>query len=199
MQKLDAVGSAILLLALGLASGCGDAEPEGAGTAPGWSIPDDAVIGTLTDAQKETLCKETEANLTSSGTAADAREASCRLAGFLAVVNVIGTATDDASLKAACQPAYDECAAMAGTVMCTPPTETCKATMQEYRACLDEARTVSDTGLMVLPPCEELTLLKVAGILAQGMDLIPKTPACTTFRMKCPDLKLPVSTPTPPI
>jgi hypothetical protein len=46
MQKLNAVASAILLGALGLASGCGG-DDEGSPTAPGWSIPDDAVLGTL--------------------------------------------------------------------------------------------------------------------------------------------------------
>jgi hypothetical protein len=134
----------------------------------------------------------------SSGTAEDAKEATCRVAGFLAAVEVLSMATD-AALQAACQPAYDQCAAMASMVTCTQPTATCMATMREYRACLDEVKTVSGTGLDLLPPCDELTLAKVIAIAMVGTGAIPPTPACDTFNDKCPDFELPVSSPTPPM
>jgi hypothetical protein len=191
MQKLEAAGGAIFFVALGLASGCGDVEPEGASTAPGWSIPDDAVLGTLTDAQKETLCKETQKNLTDSGLAADGKELACRVDGVAAAFPQL--AAGDAALQAACKPAYEACAAMPSmNNTCQAPTPTCTATMSEFRACLMEAGSVSEKGKMLLPSCDELTQLKLAALIAGGQALIPPTPACHTFEMKCPDIDIPI-------
>jgi hypothetical protein len=189
MQKITAMGGA-MFLALGVASACGG-EDDGGGAAPGWSIPDDAVLGTLTDAQKDTLCNETKANLMSSGLDKDSKEIGCRLQGFLAAVPLLTSAGDDAALQMACQAAYDPCMAMPSPTTCTPPTETCMATMAEYRACLDEGAGAADQGLMLLPPCPELTRLKALALAAGGTNQVPPLPACMAFQTKCPDVDLP--------
>jgi hypothetical protein len=46
--------------------------------------------------------------------------------------------------------------------------------------------------MMLLPPCEEVTLLKLLSLSMLGEDAIPPTPVCDAFEQKCPDVDIPI-------
>lgn len=193
MHKLNKfVAAALLTLVAG--SACGGEDDGDGGGGDDFSLPDSAVLGTLTDAQSETLCKETKAYLSKTGLDQDQKELTCRLAGLFATFPADGgLPMSDAALQAACKTGYDPCIASAPEeVSCTKPTATCTATVGEYKACLSEAESASGEGLALLPACSELTLAKWAMLIAGGTNQIPPLPACTTFEDKCPDLDLPI-------
>ena len=69
------------------------------------------------------------------------------------------TAGNDAALQVAFQASYPFMLGHvpASTTCTRPDVATCMATMEEFRACLDDVATASDQGLDDLQTCPELT------------------------------------------
>lgn len=188
MHKLNTF-VAVALTTLVVGSACGG-EDEGG---DGFSLPDSTVLGTITGAQNESLCTETKAYLSRTGLDQDYEEITCRVAGLVAAGQALmAGAVADPALKAACQGAYDSCAVGATPIGCASFSASCMATVGDYKSCLAEADEVSGQALMLLPPCAEVTVLKLVSLLATGEGAIPATPACDAFEEKCPDVDIPI-------
>jgi hypothetical protein len=188
MHKLSTFVAAVsFTLVTGFACGGEDEKDDG------FSLPDSTVLGTLTDAQSQTLCTETKAYLSSSGLEQDFHEISCRFAGLTAAGQAaMGGQLGDQALQDACQNAFEVCAVGNTPIGCATFTPSCMATVGDYKACLTEADAVSAEGLMMLPACDQVTLVKLLSLLQAGEGAIPPTPACDAFEAKCPDVDIPI-------
>lgn len=149
------------------------------------SVPGDKELGELTPAEVEQLCDDLGQFTEDLDVAAATQEFSCRVAGLVASVSA---PESEESLRAACQVAYDECMASppepTTTEECSAPDASCTATVDEFEACMSDAKATFDELATALPSCEDLTLADL-GSLAGEQPMAPAS--CTTFQEKCPN------------
>jgi hypothetical protein len=176
----------------------GSMSSGGSGTSSGGDLdtglPDDKTISSLTDAEIVDLCSKIDAFYSEGKVADSLEDFSCRFAGMFAAA--FSAPETDAAARAACQAAYDECAAAPAEGMaekCTKPTGVCTATVGEVEACANDSAKALDQLVDTFPSCAELTLADLMS-MDGGDPMTPADPAsCTTVEMKCPDAPMPPS------
>lgn len=148
------------------------------------SVPGDKELGELTPAEVEQLCDDLEQFTEDLDVAAASQEFSCRATGLFAGLS---DPQSDETVQAACKVAYDECMASPPEPTtpgeCSAPDASCTATVDEFEACMSDAKATFDELATALPSCEELSLADLGSLGGEQ----PMSPAsCTTFQEKCP-------------
>jgi hypothetical protein len=175
--------------AVALVVGCGGSNSSDGGSSFSSSVPGSATIGSLSDSDKQKLCNDLAAYVSSSTFKSGEVKASCSFAGVVGAA--LATDQTDAGVQAACKKSYDDCAAQITSApvdasMCMPPGATCTATVSELTACLNA--DVAAFNSIDVPSCASLTVASLNNMTTDpGSTSQPMQPAaCATFQMKCP-------------
>jgi hypothetical protein len=147
------------------------------------SLPATEQLGSISDQDSATLCKELSA-FEAGATDAKLTEFSCLLAGILGAEFVGGST--DAALQTACKTIYDECLATPAdtTTTCTKPDATCMATLGDLEACVNATGPYIDQVNSQIPTCDKLTQATLSTTTSAVSEVAPA--ACTAFKAKCP-------------
>ncbi len=176
-QRLLVAGLAVAAMAVT----CG-----GNGAAFTSGVNKDAELGSLSEDDARKVCTALQTFLTDNF-APDIKELSCRGAGLTAGAFVSGGLPQK---QAACTTAYDQCLARPANdpigSSCEKPASTCRATVGELEACINDMVPILDQVKGALPTCQEFT----GGIPSLPSNL-EQPASCKTVDSKCEDLDLP--------
>jgi hypothetical protein len=148
-----------------------------------------AELGSLSAGDAQKVC-ESLSTWMKDNLAGDIKEMSCRLAGFTA-----SQIASSAQKQTACTTAYDQCmkqpAESSEPTDCNKPSASCKATVGELEACINEISPFMKQVFGSFPSCAQI---------ASGSAPTPPTnlqpPAsCTSLQSKCAELDLPTAFP----
>ncbi len=175
-----------LMVGLSLAA-CGGDDSSGGGGSFSPGVDSSKVLGTLTKAESDNLCKASESFVNQIFPEAKAKDFSCRFTGIFSAL----AAKNDTELQAMCKKAYEACLKAPapkedpkGADSCDKPSASCKATVGELTACYNDIKPNFDKLLNSIPACDKATM---ASLSAVG-DMKDSTPAsCKTLKMKCPN------------
>lgn len=153
------------------------------------SIPGATQFDQLSATQLQTFCDEVDSFYTSSGQDMDGLEITCLFGGFIAA-ELSPAPQTDASVRAACTAAYDQCLANATTTFSCPSMaalSSCTATISEYSACLNDTTKVEVQAIQSLPTCADLTVADLTTSSGTVMAA-PSPSSCQALSDKCPTL-----------
>ena len=146
-----------------------------------------AELGSLSSGDVQKLC-ESLSSWMQANIAGELKEVSCRTAGLIAA----GFGGSSPALKqTACTAAYDDCmkkpAEPVGTESCEKPSSSCKATVGELEACINEMAPLMSQLVSAFPDCAQIA----AGATATPPTNLQTPASCKTFQSKCEDIELP--------
>jgi hypothetical protein len=171
------------LAVMAIAATCG-----GDGSTFSSGVDKGSELGSLSSGDAQKLCTALN-DWMKNNLSAQIKEMSCRVAG-LAASGFGGSSA--AQKQAACTTAYDQCMKQPeetdSTGDCTKPPATCKATVGELEACVNDFMPLMQQFVSSFPTCQQLS----SGTGSVPTNLQPPQ-SCTAFQSKCQDLDLPTS------
>jgi hypothetical protein len=185
------------LAATGALQACGSSDSDNGGSNSSTfssGLPKDESLGSLSDADSQTLCNALASY--SASAAAAQKDSGCKIVGFGAagLAHNFGSAKTDADVQKACSDAETACKNSppqrvdAGAPTCTKPPASCTATVGELETCLTDSSAALSDALSKIPECTSLT---VADVTPKDGGLVGPTgsvPSCSVVNQKCPGL-----------
>ncbi len=180
-----------ILAILALAAACGSSSTSSSEGTFSTSVAATALLGDLSSAQETQLCNDLHV-FSATTVYKNAVEGGCRLSGI--IIAGLSHAQSDSDAEAACMNAYDSCktdpastnALSETNFACYGVSTSCKATVGQFAACLNDSFAALSQELAVLPTCSNLTRAGLAGDAGFPVTL-PQPSSCATFVTNCPE------------